>query len=99
MVKALEIIGIKVGVILLIIGFLTVAVVGPYLSVSFMAIPIIFMIVGALFIAFGKRSTYHDRIVSTTEPKEATIEPEGVTIERKNLFCRYCGFKCSRCLA
>jgi hypothetical protein len=84
--------GIKIGAILLIIGFLTVfAVIGANLMASFLAIPIVFMIVGALLIAYGKRSIYRDRIVSTTEPKDANIEPEGVTIERKNLFCRYCG--------
>src|SRR5262245_9072387 len=92
MVKALEIIGIKAGAIFLIIGFLTVfVVIGAKLTASFLAIPIIFMVAGALLIAYGKRSIYHDRVVSTSEPKDATIEPEGVTIERKNLFCRYCG--------
>jgi hypothetical protein len=90
--KTLGIISIKVGAILLIIGFLTVfVVIGANLTASFLAIPIIFMVVGALLIAYGKRSIYRDRVVSTTEHKDATIEPEGVTIERKNLFCRYCG--------
>jgi hypothetical protein len=90
--KALEIIGIKVGAIFLIIGFLTVfVVIGTKLTASFLAIPIIFMVAGALLIAYGKRSIYHGKVASTTESKNVTLEPEGVTIERKNLFCRYCG--------
>jgi hypothetical protein len=97
MVKALGRIGIIAGAILLIIGFLTVfAVIGANLTASFLAIPIIFMVVGALLIAYGKRSIYRGKVVSTIEPENVTIEPE-------NIFCRYCGSEtvsgeyCSAC--
>lgn len=95
--KALGRIGIIAGAILVIIGFLTVfAVIGANLTASFLAIPILFMVVGALLIAYGKRSIYRGKVVST-------IEPENVTIEPKNAFCRYCGSEtvsgeyCSAC--
>ena len=95
--KALGIKGRKVGAILIIIGFLTVfAVIGAKLTTSFLAIPIIFMVVGALLIAYGKRSIYRSKVVSTIEPENVTIEPE-------NIFCRYCGSEtvsgeyCSAC--
>jgi RNA polymerase subunit RPABC4/transcription elongation factor Spt4 len=97
MVKALGRIGIRAGTILVIIGFLTVfAVIGANLTTSFLAIPIIFMVVGALLIAYGKRSIYRGKVVSTVEPENVTIEPE-------NIFCRYCGSEtvsgeyCSAC--
>lgn len=90
--KALGRTGIIVGAILLIIGFLTVfAVIGANLTASFLAIPIIFMVLGALLIAYGKRSIYHGKVVSAREPENVTIEPENVTIEPKAIFCRYCG--------
>ena len=90
--KPLGRIGIIAGAILLIIGFLTVfAVIGANLTASFLAIPIIFMVVGALLIAYGKRSIYRGKVVSTIEPENVTIEPENVTIEPENAFCRYCG--------
>ena len=85
MAKALGKIGITAGAILLITGFLTVfAVTGTSLTASFLAIPIIFIVVGALLIAYGKRSTYRSKAVSTKEPEKVTIEP-------KTIFCRYCG--------
>jgi hypothetical protein len=97
MSKAMGRIGIKIGAMLLIIGFLTVfAVIGARLTTFFLAIPIIFMVVGALVIAYGKRSIYSDKVVST-------LDPDNVTIEPKNIFCRYCGSEtvpgeyCSAC--
>ena len=97
MAKALGRIGIKIEAILRIIGFLTVfAVIGAKLTAFFLAIPIICMVVGALVIAYGKRSIYRGKVVST-------LDPDNVTIEPKNIFCRYCGSEtvsgeyCSAC--
>jgi len=85
-------IGVIAGAILLIIGFLTVfVVIGVNLAASFLAIPIIFMIVGALVIAYGKRSIYRGKAVLNKESENVTKEPENVTIEPKTIFCRYCG--------
>ena len=92
MAKALGRIGIKIEAILRIIGFLTVfAVIGAKLTAFFLAIPIICMVVGALVIAYGKRSIYRGKALSTIEPENVTIEPENVTMEPKTIFCRYCG--------
>jgi hypothetical protein len=78
--KALGIIGIIAGAILLIIGFLTIFyVIFANLSLPFLAIPGIFMVVGALLIAYGNRSRFYGIVGSTIEPK--------------SVFCRYCGKK------
>jgi hypothetical protein len=88
--RALGIIGIVAGAILLIIGFLTIfAVIDRNLSVASMVIPIIIMIVGALLVAYGNRSVFRNKVNST--------------IGLKSVFCRYCGKKtvsgeyCSAC--
>jgi hypothetical protein len=83
--RSLGKIGVIAGAILLIIGFLTVfVVIGVILAASFLAIPMIFMIVGALLIAFGKRSIYRGKVVLNKGSESVTIEP-------KTIFCRYCG--------
>jgi|ERR671914_472980 RNA polymerase subunit RPABC4/transcription elongation factor Spt4 len=88
--KALGIIGIAAGAILLIIGFLTFfAVFGLNLQVTFLVIPLIIMILGALLVAYGNRSYLRSKVDST--------------VGLKSVFCRHCGKKavtgeyCSAC--
>jgi hypothetical protein len=88
--RALGIIGIVAGAILLIIGFLTIfAFIYANLSVVSLAIPVIILIVGALLVAYGNRSVFRNKVNST--------------MGLKNVFCRYCGKKtvsgeyCSAC--
>ena len=55
--KVLGIIGVIAGAILLIIGFLTFfAVIKANLSPIALVIPVIIMIIGALLVAYGRRS-------------------------------------------
>jgi membrane-bound ClpP family serine protease len=88
--KALGIIGIAAGAILIIIGFLTFfAVFRADLHAATLVVPIIIMIVGALLLGYGQRMLSRSKTSSTAMVK--------------SVFCRHCGKKavtgeyCSAC--
>ena len=88
--KALGIIVAVAGAILLVIGFLAFfAVIGANLQATFILIPVVIWIVGALLVAYGNRSYLRSKMDST--------------VGSKSVFCRHCGKKavtgeyCSAC--